>query len=99
MEDASAVETAEGLANELLGDHKGHIVELGRLRHAVTVYSVELIAFVVSAPEVYACDEAWKSLADIDTYPMPNPQAKLWAKHKQVLMSGRLPVSQPALER
>jgi A/G-specific adenine glycosylase len=99
MEDASAFETVERLAKELLGDHTtGHLVELGRLRHAVTVYSVELIAFVVHAPEVSACDEAWKSLADIHTYPMPNPQAKLWAKHKQVLMSGRLPVSQPALE-
>ena len=98
MEGESPRETAEKLANNLLGDYPCHPVELGRLRHAVTIYSVELIAFVVDIPEFSMTSPEWRNISEIDTFPMPNPQAKLWAKHKHALLSGRLPVVEPALE-
>jgi A/G-specific adenine glycosylase len=98
MEDESAIEGATRLAGEVLGSDKFHPIELGRIRHAVTVYSVELIAFLVETSHIARNQDAWKSLSDVDTYPMPNPQAKLWAKYKKALLSGMMPVSQPALE-
>jgi A/G-specific adenine glycosylase len=97
-ENESALEAAERLAKEFIGNHTAHLMELGRLRHAVTVYSVELIAFVADIPEYSTTSVEWKNIADVDTFPMPNPQAKLWAKHKMALSSGMLPVVQPALE-
>jgi len=94
----SALEAVKRLATDVFGSHIQQVVELGRIRHAVTIYNVELIAYIVDVTELEADPQNWRSLSSIDTFPMPNPQAKLWAKHKPALLSGRLPVSQPALE-
>jgi len=98
MEGESAIEVASRFAVEVLGSGEWHPNELGRIRHSVTVYSVELIAFVVKTSHIARKPDAWKSLSEIDTYAMPNPQAKLWAKYKQALLSGMMPISQPALD-
>jgi hypothetical protein len=73
-------------------------IELGRIRHAVTIYNVELIAFVLRVNSIAEDTSDWKELTDVDTYPMPNPQAKLWSKHKTALTRGQFPSTQPALE-
>jgi A/G-specific adenine glycosylase len=98
MDSESVIEVASRLASAVLGTGTWQPRELGRIRHAVTVYNVELIAFVVELSSSPCNQDGWKSLSDVDNYPMPNPQAKLWAKHKQSLMSGSLPVSQTALD-
>ena len=98
MDGESAIEAVTRLATDMFGSHIQQVVELGRIRHAVTIYNVELIAYIVNVTEFEADPQNWRSLSSIDTFPMPNPQAKLWAKHKQELLRGRLPVSQPALE-
>ena len=98
MDGESVIETVTRLAIDILGGENHQPVELGRIRHAVTIYNVELIAYIVNVTEFVADHHNWRSLSEIDTFPMPNPQAKFWAKHKQELLSGRLPVSQPALD-
>ena len=98
MDGESALEAVTRLGIDILGGENHQPVELGRIRHAVTIYNVELIAYIVNVTEFTAYSQNWRSVSEIDTFPMPNPQAKLWAKHKQELLSGRLPVSQPALD-
>ena len=98
MDGESTLEAVARLASDMFGSNLQQPVELGRIRHAVTIYNVELIAYIVNVAELEADPQNWRSLSSIDTFPMPNPQAKLWAKHKPALLSGRLPVSQPTLE-
>jgi A/G-specific adenine glycosylase len=98
MDGESVIEAVTRLATDVFGSDIQQAVELGRIRHAVTIYNVELIAYIVNVTEFAADPHNWRSLTEIDIFPMPNPQAKLWAKHKQELLSGRLPVSQPALD-
>ncbi|MFZ4782210.1 MAG: A/G-specific adenine glycosylase [Armatimonadaceae bacterium] len=98
MDGEHAIDAVTRLATDVFGSDIQQAVELGRLRHAVTIYNVELIAYIVNVNEFAADPQNWRSLSEIDTFPMPNPQAKLWAKHKQELLSGRLPVSQPAFD-
>jgi hypothetical protein len=98
MDGESVIKAVTRLTTDVFGSDIQQAVELGRIRHAVTIYNVELIAYIVNVTEFAADPHNWKSLSEIDTFPMPNPQAKLWAQHKHELLSGRLPVSQPALD-
>ena len=91
-------ETAMTLARDFQSDISQKPIELGRIRHAVTIYNVELIAFVLMVNGSTEHSSDWKTLTDVDTYPMPNPQAKLWSKHKTALTRGWFPSTQPALE-